>query len=298
MFTGIVEEVGTVAAIETEGTDARLQVRGPLVTSDARLGDSISVSGVCLTVTELPGDGTFWADVMPETLRRSALSDVGVWSPVNLERALPVGGRYGGHVVQGHVDGIGVILSRTPGPRWDDVEIGLSRDLARYVAEKGSIAVSGISLTVTHVTDESFGVSLIPTTLEATTLGTLAAGARVNLERAARADTRLGGHLVQGHVDATTTVDRVEAEGESHWIGMALPPEFAHLLVSKGSVAVNGVSLTVAHLEAARFEVMIIPFTWEHTNLSGLQVGSAVNLECDMVGKYVARAVEGFRSRW
>jgi riboflavin synthase len=182
MFTGIVEEVGTVAAIETEGTDARLQVRGPLVTSDARLGDSISVSGVCLTVTELPGDGTFWADVMPETLRRSALSDVGVWSPVNLERALPVGGRYGGHVVQGHVDGIGVILSRTPGPRWDDVEIGLSRDLARYVAEKGSIAVSGISLTVTHVTDESFGVSLIPTTLEATTLGTLAAGARVNIE--------------------------------------------------------------------------------------------------------------------
>ena len=182
MFTGIVEEVGTVAAIETEGTDARLQVRGPLVTSDARLGDSISVSGVCLTVTELPGDGTFWADVMPETLRRSALSDVGVWSPVNLERALPVGGRYGGHVVQGHVDGIGVILSRTPGPRWDDVEIGLAPELARYVAEKGSIAVSGISLTVTHVTDESFGVSLIPTTLEATTLGTLAPGARVNLE--------------------------------------------------------------------------------------------------------------------
>src|SRR3954468_5140315 len=182
MFTGIVEEVGTVAAIEAEGTDARLQVRGPLVTSDARLGDSISVSGVCLTVTELPGDGTFWADVMPETLRRSALGDVGVSSQVNLERALPVGGRYGGHVVQGHVDGIGVILSRTPGPRWDDVEIGLSPELARYVAEKGSIAVSGISLTVTHVTDESFGVSLIPTTLEATTLGTLAAGARVNLE--------------------------------------------------------------------------------------------------------------------
>jgi riboflavin synthase len=182
MFTGSVEEVGTVAAIEAGGIDARLQVRGPLVTSDARLGDSISVSGVCLTVTELPGDGTFWADVMPETLRRSALGDVGVSSPVNLERALPVGGRYGGHVVQGHVDGIGVILSRTPGPRWDDVEIGLSPELARYVAEKGSIAVSGISLTVTHVTDESFGVSLIPTTLEATTLGTLAAGARVNLE--------------------------------------------------------------------------------------------------------------------
>jgi len=182
MFTGIVEEVGTIAAIETEGTDARLLVRGPLVTSDAGLGDSISVSGVCLTVTELPGDGTFWADVMPETLRRSALEDLGVGSPVNLERALAVGGRYGGHVVQGHVDGVGAILSRTPGPRWDDVEIGLSPELTRYIAEKGSVAVSGISLTVTHVTDESFGVSLIPTTLEATTLGTLEPGARVNIE--------------------------------------------------------------------------------------------------------------------
>ena len=184
MFTGIVEEIGTVEAIEHrgEGLDARLRVRGPLVVSDARLGDSISVSGVCLTVTELPGDGSFWADVMPETLRRSALEDVGVSSPVNLERAMPVGGRYGGHVVQGHVDGVGTILSRSPGARWDDVEIGLAPELARYVAEKGSIAVSGISLTVTHVTDDSFGVSLIPTTLEATTLGTLAPGARVNLE--------------------------------------------------------------------------------------------------------------------
>ena len=184
MFTGIVEEIGTVEAIEHrgEGMDARLRVRGPLVVSDARLGDSISVSGVCLTVTELPGDGSFWADVMPETLRRSALEDVGVSSPVNLERAMPVGGRYGGHVVQGHVDGVGTILSRSPGPRWDDIEIGLAPELARYVAEKGSIAVSGISLTVTHVTDDSFGVSLIPTTLEATTLGTLAPGARVNLE--------------------------------------------------------------------------------------------------------------------
>jgi len=182
MFTGIVEEIGTVESLEQGPQDARLRVRGPVVVSDARLGDSISVSGVCLTVTELPGDGTFWADVMPETLRRSALEDLGVSSPVNLERALAVGGRYGGHVVQGHVDGIGTILSRTPGPRWDDIEIGLAPELTRYIAEKGSIAVSGISLTVTHVTDESFGVSLIPTTLEATTLGTLAPGARVNIE--------------------------------------------------------------------------------------------------------------------
>jgi len=188
MFTGIIEEIGTVLRIEygertaNHDTDARVVVHGPLVTSDARLGDSIAVSGVCLTVTDLPGDGSFGADVMPESLRRTALGDLVEGGAVNLERALAVGGRYGGHVVQGHVDGVGTILRRTPGPRWDEVEIGLEPELARYVAEKGSIAVSGISLTVTHVTDESFGVSLIPTTLEATTLGTLAPGERVNIE--------------------------------------------------------------------------------------------------------------------
>jgi riboflavin synthase len=182
MFTGIVEEIGTVELLEVAGEDARLRVRGPLVVSDARLGDSIAVSGVCLTVTELPGDGTFVADVMPETLRRTALGDLDVDGAVNLERALQVGGRYGGHVVQGHVDGVGAVRSRTPGPRWDDVEIELDPALARYVAEKGSVTVSGVSLTVTHVGDDVFGVSLIPTTLEATTLGSLAVGARVNLE--------------------------------------------------------------------------------------------------------------------
>lgn len=182
MFTGIVEELGTVVAIEDLGSDARLRVRGPLVTSDAHLGDSIAVDGVCLTVSELPGDGIFAADVMPESLRRTALGTLVPGAPVNLERALAVGGRYGGHVVQGHVDGVGTILRRDPGERWDEVEIGLPAELARYVAEKGSIAVSGVSLTVTHVRDESFGVSLIPTTLEHTTLGGLVVGAPVNLE--------------------------------------------------------------------------------------------------------------------
>ncbi|MBO3087172.1 riboflavin synthase [Cellulomonas dongxiuzhuiae] len=185
MFTGIVEEMGTVVALvpgDGAEADARLRVRGPLVTSDASLGDSIAVSGVCLTVAELPGDGSFVADVMPETLRRSALGDLAEGDPVNLERALAVGGRYGGHVVQGHVDGVGVVRSRRPGPRWDEVEIGLDPALARYVAEKGSITVQGVSLTVTHVGDDSFGVSLIPTTLQVTTLGALAPGAPVNIE--------------------------------------------------------------------------------------------------------------------
>jgi len=191
MFTGIIEEIGVVEKLERgggtpattgDGSDARLTVRGPLVASDARLGDSIAVSGVCLTVTDLPGDGTFTVDVMPESLRRTALGDLAAGSPVNLERAVRADGRLGGHIVQGHVDGVGTIVRRAPGPRWDDVEIDLAPDLARYVAEKGSITVSGVSLTVTHVRDDGFGVSLIPTTLEATTLGRLAPGAQVNVE--------------------------------------------------------------------------------------------------------------------
>ena len=188
MFTGIVEEVGTVVALDlrSEGPggegDARLVVRGPLVVQDAHVGDSIAVSGVCLTVTDLPGDGTFAADVMPETIHRSILGTLVVHDEVNLERALPVGGRYGGHVVQGHVDGIGEVRERVPGPRWEDLTIALRPDLARYVAEKGSIAISGVSLTVTWVSDAAFGVSLIPTTLAATTLGAAVPGTSVNLE--------------------------------------------------------------------------------------------------------------------
>jgi riboflavin synthase len=196
MFTGIVEEVGTVVQLDlapggTGGAggaaagadrDARLVLRGPLVTSDARHGDSIAVSGVCLTVTDLPGDGTFVVDVMPESLRRTALADLAPGSPVNLERAVRADARLGGHVVQGHVDGVGTVRRRTPGPRWDEVEIALDPALARYVAEKGSVAVAGVSLTVTAVGPDWFGVSLIPTTLAETTLGDAAVGTRVNLE--------------------------------------------------------------------------------------------------------------------
>ena len=184
-------------------------------------------------------------------------------------------------------------MAAVPGGR----RVRIRTALAPEMRPGDSLSVDGVCLTVTEIAGDTVATDIGPETARLTTLGILDAGARVNLERAARADTRLGGHLVQGHVDATTTVDRVEAEGDSYWIGFALPSEFSHLLVAKGSIAVNGVSLTVAHLEPARFEVMIIPFTWEHTNLSALQVGSAVNLECDMVGKYVARAVEGFRTR-
>ncbi|QUC00803.1 riboflavin synthase [Cellulosimicrobium cellulans] len=185
MFTGIVEEIGRVREIGFPGgvgEDAVLTVEGPLVASDAGLGDSIAVNGVCLTVTSLGGDGSFTADVMPESLRRTALGDLVAGSPVNLERSVRADARLGGHVVQGHVDGVGTLVSRAPGERWDDLVLSAPAGLTRYVAEKGSIAVSGVSLTVTHVDDETFGVSLIPTTLEATILGRLVPGDRVNLE--------------------------------------------------------------------------------------------------------------------
>ena len=187
MFTGIVEEVGEVVGIEfPDGpeTDAVLTVRGPLVTSDAGHGDSIAVDGVCLTVTSLgsAGPGTFTADVMPESLRRTALEKLVTGRRVNLERALRADARLGGHVVQGHVDGVGTIRERVPGPRWDDVTVATSPDVARYLAEKGSVTVSGVSLTVTWVSDDAFGVSLIPTTLADTTLGRLGETDLVNLE--------------------------------------------------------------------------------------------------------------------
>ncbi|WP_159808923.1 riboflavin synthase [Cellulomonas citrea] len=182
MFTGIVEELGEVVGLERGERDARLVVRGPLVTSDAHPGDSIAVSGVCLTVTSLAGDGTFAADLMPETLEHTALGALAPGERVNLERAMGVDGRFGGHLVQGHVDGVGTVLSRDPGERWDVVTIALPAALARYVAHKGSITVSGVSLTVSAVADDRFEVSLIPTTLAQTTLGALAPGAPVNLE--------------------------------------------------------------------------------------------------------------------
>jgi riboflavin synthase len=181
MFTGIVEELGEVAAIEGGEDSARLTVRGPLVTGDATRGASIAVNGVCLTVVS-HGDGEFTVDVMAETLRRSSLGALRPGARVNLERAMASGGRFGGHVVQGHVDGTAQVLDRTPGDRWELVRFSLPEDLSRYVVEKGSITLDGVSLTVAAVDDSSFTVSLIPTTLDLTTLGHKGVGDPVNLE--------------------------------------------------------------------------------------------------------------------
>ena len=181
MFTGIVEELGEVTGWEDLADAARITVSGPVVTGDARHGDSIAVNGVCLTVVTNEA-GAFTADVMKETLRRSALGGLGVGSRVNLERAVRLQDRLGGHLVQGHVDGTATIISLVPDEHWTVVRCSLPAELDRYVVEKGSITVDGISLTVAAVQPGWFEVSLIPTTLERTTLGRKGVGDPLNLE--------------------------------------------------------------------------------------------------------------------
>lgn len=177
MFTGIVAELGEVVRLDRTS----VVVRGALAAAGTHPGDSVAVNGVCLTVVDTSGD-EFTADVMQETFDRSALGTLTPGDPVNLELAATVSSRLGGHIVQGHVDGVGAITSRTPGDSWEAVRIALPPGLSRYVVEKGSIAVDGVSLTVVAVTDEWFEVGLIPTTLALTTLGRKGIGALVNLE--------------------------------------------------------------------------------------------------------------------
>jgi riboflavin synthase len=181
MFTGIVEELGTVDAVVDLQDAARLTVRGPHVLADAGLGDSIAVNGCCLTVSERDIE-TFTADVMRETLTRTTLGELVPGDRVNLERAVTPQTRLGGHIVQGHVDGTAPVVSRTPSEHWEVVELSLPSELARYLVPKGSVTVDGVSLTVVDVRPETFTVSLIPETLARTTLGDRRHGDRVNLE--------------------------------------------------------------------------------------------------------------------
>ncbi|WP_344587758.1 riboflavin synthase [Actinomadura vinacea] len=204
MFTGIVEELGEIVAIEPAGDSAAITIRGPLVTEDAVHGASIAVNGVCLTVVET-ADGTFTADAIKETLDRSALGALRPGAKVNLERPVRLQDRLGGHLVQGHVDGVGEILSREPGERWDVVTVSLPADLSRYLVDKGSITVDGISLTVVEAGADRFSVALIPTTLALTTLGHKAPGDPVNLEVdvVAKYVARMLGDRAAGPLDGT-----------------------------------------------------------------------------------------------
>jgi riboflavin synthase len=185
VFTGIVEDLGEVEDVDQQGDFARIYIRSSVVTSDARIGDSICVSGVCLTVTDLLGGSPptgFTADVMGETLRHSSLKSLFPGTPVNLERSVRLEDRLGGHLVQGHTDGTGTIQARVSHTDWDVVRISLPPDLAKYVVHKGSITVDGISLTVSGIDNDWFEVSLIPETLKRTTLGSKQPGDEVNLE--------------------------------------------------------------------------------------------------------------------
>lgn len=181
MFSGIIEEVGTVAAIETLADSIVIFINAPQVTKDTAKGASISVNGVCLTVVDFTAD-TFHVDVMAESLNRSNLGELKRGDRVNLERALKVAGRLDGHIVQGHVDATTTLISRTTSEHWETLRIALPAELARYVVHKGSIAVNGVSLTVSKLSDDYFEVSLIPTTLAQTTFDQVETGALLNLE--------------------------------------------------------------------------------------------------------------------
>jgi riboflavin synthase len=181
MFTGIVEELGTISGVKDLGDSIRLQVSGELVRSDLAQGESISVNGACLTAAELTADG-FVADVMLETLNRTSLRGIAVGDKVNLERAMSGAGRFGGHVVQGHVDGVGEIISREPSDNWEVVKVRIPSELAKYVVHKGSITFDGVSLTVNDISGDVVSLSLIPETLRLTTLGQKGVGAKLNVE--------------------------------------------------------------------------------------------------------------------
>jgi riboflavin synthase len=190
----------------------------------------------------------------------------------------------------GLVEAIGEITEVKPAPA--GLRMRLSTALAPELANGDSLAVNGVCLTVVAKDADGVHVDVSPETVRVTTLATARRGSIVNLERPLRADARLGGHFVQGHVDATGTVEDVRQDGESYWLTVSFPPALAPYIVRKGSIAVNGVSLTVAGVDDRRFDVQIIPYTWTHTNFHAFQAGDVVNLECDILGKYVARAIE------
>ena len=190
----------------------------------------------------------------------------------------------------GLIEGIGEITEVKPTP--GGVRLRLATALAPQLAHGDSLAVNGVCLTVVAADSQGIYADVSPETARVTTLGLARRGAIVNLERPLRADARLGGHFVQGHVDGTGTVEELRPDGESFWLTVVFAPDLASYIVRKGSIALNGVSLTVAGVDDRRFDVQIIPYTWTHTNLHAVRAGDVVNLECDILGKYVARAVE------
>jgi riboflavin synthase len=194
----------------------------------------------------------------------------------------------------GIIEAVGEIADLRPSDA--GLRVRVATGLAPQLAAGDSLAVNGTCLTVIRVAGDAVEMDISPETIRVTSLGRFAPGLLVNLERPMRADSRFGGHFVQGHVDAMGTLAAVQPEGESRRLTFAFPEALAPNIVPKGSIAVDGISLTVASVQGARFDVQVIPFTWEHTNLRILEPGDGVNLECDILGKYVLRAVEAFAS--
>jgi riboflavin synthase len=190
----------------------------------------------------------------------------------------------------GLIESVGTVGEVVPAPAGRRMHV--ITPLSSELRPGDSVAVNGVCLTVVAADHASVTADVSPETLRITTLGRVESGVLVNLERPVRADARLGGHVVQGHVDATGTLQEVRPEGDSFWLTIAFPSTIASLIVRKGSIAVDGISLTVASVDGDRFGVQIVPFTWQHTNLHAARVGDPVNLECDILGKYVARALE------
>jgi riboflavin synthase len=190
----------------------------------------------------------------------------------------------------GLIESVGEVGEVKPVP--GGLRLRIDTGLAPELLPGDSVAVNGVCLTVVSADADGAHLDVSPETLRVTALGTLRRGVRVNLERPLRADSRIGGHFVQGHVDATGSIDEVRQEGDSWWITIRYPPALAPNIVRKGSITVDGISLTVAGLDDRRFDVQIVPYTWQHTNLRQLKVGDAVNIECDILGKYVLRAME------
>ena len=189
----------------------------------------------------------------------------------------------------GLIEAVGEIsgLKRTP----SGIRVRVHTPLGAELLPGDSLAVNGVCLTVVSADRTGMHADISPETARVTTLGNAKRGAIVNLERPLRADARLGGHFVQGHVDATAPIDDIRQDGDSHWLTVHFPPELANYIVRKGSIAVNGVSLTVAGVDSQRFDVQVIPYTWTHTNFRALKPRDAVNIECDVLAKYVARAL-------
>lgn len=195
----------------------------------------------------------------------------------------------------GLIETVGEISEVKPTPAGYRLRVATS--LAPELQPGDSVAVDGVCLTVVSADAEGIHADVSPETARVTTLGSVQRGARVNLERPLPADGRVGGHFVQGHVDGTGAIEDIRMEGDSHWVTIAFPPSMAPFIVRKGSIAVNGISLTIAGADDRRFDVQIIPFTWTHTNLQNSRSGDAVNLECDILGKYVVHAVDKFTTR-